>query len=263
MSNPPILGYAKKDKWVGPFVEYLGGRMATLEEVCANTTVPMALSGISKSTAKDQAIQHGLDWWYIDSGYMGNLKDKYWFRVTKNSHQMIYPVRPRDDRRLRQLPIDRTQYRRGSKILIVPPDCKVCSCYHLPPPEQWIEQTRALIETYTDRPIEVRQRPPSRQVRVFSDTFAGALQNDVNAVVIWTSNCGTESVQHGIPVVSLGPSSVTQISQPIERIDNLDDLDSNQVEMLLRWLSYNQFTLLEMRRGLAWRWLQENYERID
>jgi hypothetical protein len=263
MNNVPMLGYAKKDKWVGPFVEYLGGRMATLDEIRSNTTLPMAFSGISKSAALDQAQTHGLDWWYIDTGYLGNIKDKWYFRITKNSHQMIHPVRERDDRRLRRLMIDRTQYPRGSKILVVPPDPKVCSCYHLPDPEQWIEQTVLSIQQYTDRPIEIRRRPASRQVRVFTDTFTAALQNDVNAVVVWTSNCGTESVQHGIPVVSLGPSSVSQVSEPLENIDNLPNLNLDKVEQWLRWLSYNQFTLTEMRRGVAWRWLQQNYERID
>lgn len=259
MHELPILGYAKKDKWVGPFVEYLGGRMATEQEVLANTTVPMAISGISKSLAKTQAQQHKLDWWYIDSGYLGNIKDKYWFRVTKNNHQNIYPVQQKDNKRLIKLPVDRTQCKRGRKILIVPPDPKVCSCYQLPAPDQWITDTVNLIKQYTDRPIEIRQRPPSRQVRVFSDTFLDALHNDVNAVVLWTSNCGTEAVQHGIPVVSVGPSSVTQLSQPVEKIDNLDNLDADSTENLLRWLSYNQFTLAEMRKGIAWRILQENY----
>lgn len=259
MNNAPMLGFAKKDKWVGPFVQYLGGHMATEQEILANTTAPMAMSGISKSLAKTQALKHNLDWWYIDTGYLGNLKDKYWFRITKNSHQNVYPIQQRDDVRLRRLQVDRSQYHRGKKILVVPPDPKICSCYNLPQPEQWIQQTTALIQQHTDRPVEIRQRPMSRQVRVFTDTFAQALQNDVSAVVLWTSNCGTEAVQHGIPVVSLGPSSVVQLSQPIERIDSLDDLDQDHVEKLLRWLSYNQFTLSEMRRGTAWKILQENY----
>ena len=263
MGNIPMLGYAKKDKWIGPFVEYLGGRMASLEEIHANTTVPMATSGISKSTVKTQAQKYNLDWWYIDTGYMGNRQDKHWFRVTKNNHQNAYPIQFKDDLRLRRLQVDRTQYQRGKKILVVPPDPKVCSCYQLPAPDQWIQETVALIKQYTDRPVEIRQRPLSRQVRVFTDTFADALQNDVSAVVLYTSNCGTESVQHGIPVVSLGPSSVTQISQPIEKIDNLDNLDQDHSEQLLRWLSYNQFTIPEMRKGIAWQILTENYERIN
>lgn len=263
MGNIPMLGYAKKDKWIGPFVEYLGGRMASMEEIYANTTIPMAFSGISKSAALSQAEKYNLDWWYIDTGYLGNLKDKHWFRITKNSHQNTYPIQPKDDLRLRRLHVDRTQYRRGKKILVVPPDPKVCSCYQLPAPEQWIEETVDLIQQYTDRPVEIRQRPPSRQVRMFTDTFANALQNDVSAVVLYTSNCGTEAVQHGIPVVSLGPSSVSQISQSVEKIDNLDCLEKDHVEQLLRWLSYNQFTMPEVRNGIAWQILTENYERIN
>lgn len=259
MGNVPILGYAKKDKWVGPFVEYLGGKMATMEEIYANTTIPMVFSGISKSAALTQAQKHGLPWWYIDTGYMGNGRDKIWFRITKNSHQMCYPIQHRDGKRLIRFKLDRTQYQRGRKIIVVPPDPKVCSCYNLSTPEQWVADTVSLIKQHTDRPIEIRQRPPSRQVRMFSDTFTLALQNDVNAVVIWTSNCGTEAVQHGIPVVSLGPSSVSQVSQDISHIDNLKDLDQQRCEDLLRWLSYNQFTIAEMRNGTAWKILQENY----
>ena len=255
MSN--MLGYAKKGKWVEPFVSAIGGRMASMEEIYANTTIPMAFSGISKSAALTQAQAHGLDWWYVDTGYIGNKLDKVWFRVTKNNHQNIYPVQARPDDRLKRLRIDRTWYTRGEKVLVVPPDPKVCSCYKLPPPEQWIAETVDLIKKYTDRPIEIRHRPASRQVRVTSDTFTSALQKDINCVVVWTSNCGTEAAQHGIPVVSLGPSAATQVSQPIERIHNLNNLLPEQIEMWLRWLSYNQFTLAEMRAGVAWEMLNK------
>lgn len=250
-----MLGYAKKGKWVEPFVTAIGGRMASIEEIYANTTLPMAFSGISKSAALAQARKHGLDWWYIDTGYLGNWQDKIWFRVTKNNHQNTEPIRARSDDRLRKLRIDRSQYRRGNKVLIVPPDPKVCSCYQLPEPEQWIQQTTELIQRYTDRPIEIRHRPPSRQVRVNTDTFAHALQRDVNCVVVWTSNCGVEAAYHGIPVVSLGPSAASQVSEPVEKIDNLPDLQQSKVEAWLRHLSYGQFTMAEMKSGQAWRLL--------
>ena len=200
MAEPTMLGYAKKGKWVEPFVTAIGGRMASMEEIYANTSLPMAFSGISKSAARTQAQLHGLDWWYVDTGYVGNWQDKIWFRITKNCHQNIESIRERSADRLRKLKIDRTLYKRGQKILVVPPDPKVCSCYGLVSPEQWIADTTALIRQYTDRVIEIRHRPASRQVRVNSDTFVNALQQDVNCVVVWTSNCGVESVIHGIPV---------------------------------------------------------------
>jgi hypothetical protein len=259
--NPTILGCAKKDKWVGPFVRAAGGRMMRdIDEIYANTTVPMAFSGISKTAAKTQAEKHGLDWWYIDTGYLGNLRWKTWFRISKNDFQVTLPIQDCPADRLKRLSVNRTQFRRGSKIMIVPIDGKVSGAYGLPDPDIWLEQTVNLVKANTDREIVVRQRPASRETRTMLDTFTHALQQDVNAVVIWASNCGVESAQHGIPVVSLGPSATTSISGQIQQIDSLPDLDPDHVEAWLRWLSYNQFSIAEVENLTAWNILQQNYE---
>lgn len=261
--NPTILGAAKKDKWVGPFVRAVGGRMVyDVDEVYANTTLPMAFSGISKTAAKSQAEKHGLDYWYIDTGYIGNRRFKTWFRISKNDFQVTIPIQSRPDDRLTQLKINRTQFARGNKILVVPIDPKVAGAYGLPDPDVWLKKTIAKIKTYTDREIVVRERPVSRETRVTTDTFVEALQKDINAVVVWASNCGVEAAQHGIPVVSLGPSACTTISGKIEQIDNLPSIGKELTEAWLRWLSYNQFSNPEVESGLAWRILQQNYERI-
>lgn len=262
--NPTILGCAKKDKWVGPFVRALGGRMMIdVDEIYANTTLPMAYSGISKTAAKTQAEKHGLDYWNIDTGYLGNRQFKTWFRITKNGFQVTIPIQERPNDRLKRLAINRTQFRRGSKIMVIPIDNKVAGAYGLGDADTWLQQTIATIKNYTDREIIVRTRPPSRETRVTTDTFVDALQNDVSAVVVWASNCGVEAAQHGIPVVSLGPSACTYVSGKIEQIDNLPSLDADLVETWLRWLSYNQFSNPEVESRLAWNILQENYERIN
>lgn len=262
--KPTMLGWAKKDKWVGPFVRAIGGRMAhDVEEIYANTTLPMAYSGISKTAAKTQAEKHGLDYWNIDTGYLGNRLYKTWFRITKNGFQVTAPIQQRPNDRLKRLRINRTQFHRGSKIMLIPIDNKVAGAYGLPDADTWIQQTITTIKNYTDREIIVRSRPASRETRVTTDTFVNALQNDISAVVVWASNCGVEAAQHGIPVVSLGPSACTQISGQIQQIDNLPSLDADQIEMWLRWLSYNQFSNPEVESKLAWNILQENYERIN
>jgi hypothetical protein len=261
---PTMLGAAKKDKWVGPFVRAIGGRMATgLDEIYANTTIPMVFSGISKTAAKTQCEKHGLDYWYIDTGYIGNRRFKTWFRISKNDFQVTIPIQPRPDDRLRRLNIDRTRFTRGNKIMVIPIDAKVAEGYKISDPDTWLKQTIETIKTYTDREIVVRHRPASRETRVTTDTFIESLQKDVNAVVVWASNCGVEAAQHGIPVVSLGPSACTQISGKIEQIDKLPLIDPDQIEMWLRWLSYNQFSISETESGLAWRILQQNYECIN
>lgn len=255
-----MLGFAKKDKWIGPFVKSVGGRMAyDVEEVYANTTLPMAFSGISKSAAKLQAEKHGLDYWYIDTGYLGNRMFKTWFRISKNSFQATLPMQSRPADRLNRLRINRTQFNRGNKIMVVPIDPKVAGAYGIADPDTWLKQTVDKIKQHTDREIVVRNRPASRETRVKTDTFIGALQQDINAVVVWASNCGVEAAQHGIPIVSLGPSACSQISGKIEQIDNLPLVGTEQTEAWLRWLSYNQFSLQEAESGVAWRILQENY----
>jgi hypothetical protein len=255
-----MLGAAKKDKWVGPFVRAIGGRMVyNVEEVYANTTLPMAFSGISKTAAKTQAEKHGLDYWYIDTGYLGNRMFKTWFRISKNNYQVSIPIQPRSNDRLARLQINRTLFSRGNKIMVVPIDAKVAGAYGLPDPDTWLHQTIATIKTHTDREIVVRHRPASRETRVTTDTFTEALQKDINTVVVWASNCGVEAAQHGIPVVSLGPSACTPISGKIEKIDSLPIVGFELIEAWLRWLSYNQFSIQEVESGLAWRILQENY----
>jgi hypothetical protein len=256
MSNtdrPTILGYARKPKRVEPFVQSAGGRMASQEEILANATLPMAVSGITKNIVPSIAQQHGLDWYYIDTGYFGNGEEKTWFRITKNNYQNIGPVMPRPADRLNQFQLDRTQYKRGQRILIVPPDPKISQAYRLESPEQWIENVYSQIRQYTDRLIDVRFRPPSRNVRVLSDTFVDALKKDVWAVVIWASNAGVESLMHGIPVVSLGPSACTPLSGTLEQIDSMPNLNQDQVDAWLRHLAYSQFSRREIANGTAWK----------
>lgn len=260
-NRPTMLGFAKKDKWVGSFVHAIGGTMvSSIDEIYANTALPMAYSGISKSSVRTQAAKHGLDYWNIDTGYLGNRRFKTWFRITKNGFQVSIPMQSKPSDRLKTLNIDRTRFTRGNKIMVIPIDGKVSGAYGIADPDTWMQQTINTIKKYTDREIVVRHRPASREVRAMEDTFACALQHDINAVVVWASNCGVEAAQHGIPVVSLGPSACTYVSGQIEHIDNLPTTDSDLVESWLRWLSYNQFSNPEIESGQAWQILQKNYE---
>lgn len=262
--NPTMLGFAKKDKWVGPFVNSVGGRMANdIAEIHNNTTLPMAFSGVSKSTVKTQATKHNLDWWYVDTGYIGNGLYKNWFRISKNNYQVTTPIQTKPNNRLKNLRVDRTQFARGNKIMVIPIDNKVAGAYNIVDADTWLQQTVDTIKQYTDREIVIRQRPASRETRFTTDTFVESLQKDINAVVVWASNCGVEAVQHGIPVVSLGPSATTQVSGKIEHIDNLLTVDKDLTESWLRWLSYNQFSKLEIESGVAWQILQQNYECVN
>jgi len=247
-----ILAYKNKKK-IRSFVDGCGAVWATDNDIQNNTQHPMIFSGITITLVRDQALHHNLDYYYIDTGYFGNAKKKDYLRVTKNAYHNWFPIveRPRD--RLDVANPDLTKFCRGNHILLVPPDSKICTAMNLGDPEQWINDTVALIQQYTDREILVRRRTMNRTHRLIEHTFINQLQQDINAVVTYTSNCAVESAMHNIPVVSLGRTGATQVCPfDIQQIDSLPDVDPDLKESWLRHLSYSQFTQDEMLSGLAW-----------
>jgi len=251
-----LLGYGKTS-FVELFLRFPGGRMATEQDVLDNHDKDLVVAGISKRIVPNLARARGLNWWSIDTGYMGNHQEKRYLRITKNGWQDTGPVVPRNDSRLRRLRIDRSRIRRGSRILLVPPHPKVCLYYELGDYDAWIHQHLALIKQHTDRDVVIRHRPASRYDRQTSDRFIDVLQQDVNCVVVYNSNCAVESVIHGIPVVALGESATAPLNQDIKDIHHLSELDSDQVEAWLRHLSFRQFNRREIAAGVAWRLLHE------
>ena len=252
-----MLGYGKGSQ-VKPFLVPHGGIMASPEQISQNTTLPMAVAGITKRIVPSQAKKHGLDWYAIDTGYFGNRQShKNWLRVTLNEYQNSQPLRSRPGSRLHSLRLDRTQFTRGRNIVLVPTHPKVCETWAVGDADAWIASTTALIRQYTDRPVVIRARPASRHDRQYHDIFTDFIREDTYCVVAWTSNCLVEAAAHGIPVISLGPSAALQISSQIHSIDNVPNINVDQQEAWLRHLSYAQFTVREMQSGTAWQMLHE------
>ena len=252
-----ILAFQNRKK-ISAFAEGCGATWTDLEGINHNTQWPMIFSGVTIMAPIDQARRHGLDYWYIDTGYLGNHKRKSYLRVCKNSIHATGALvdRPRD--RLDRLQVDTARIQRGDDILIVPPDRKQASHWPIGTPESWLDDTIQAIQQHTDRRIRIRQRPPSRTVRQKHDTFRNAVSDNVHAVVVFISAAGVESVLHDIPVISLGPSACVQVSPwGIAQIDQVPDIDADLKEAWMRHLSYCQFTEHEMRLGQAWQILNQ------
>ena len=252
-----ILAFQNRKK-ISAFAEGCGATWTDLQGINHNTQWPMIFSGITTMAPIDQARRHGLDYWYIDTGYLGNHKRKSYLRVCKNSIHATGALvdRPRD--RLDRLQVDTARIQRGDDILIVPPDRKQASHWPIGTPESWLDDTIQAIQQHTDRRIRIRQRPPSRTVRQKHDTFRNAVSDNVHAVVVFISAAGVESVLHDIPVISLGPSACVQVSPwGIAQIDQVPDIDADLKEAWMRHLSYCQFTEHEMRLGQAWQILNQ------
>ena len=134
------------------------------------------------------------------------------------------------------------------------PDDKPCRFYGIDR-DAWIQDTVTTIQQHTDRPVIVRERDPSRQVRVMHDPLGQLLADDVHALVTFNSAAAVESILAGVPVFVLAP---THAAAPVANRD-LDQIESPawpDRDKLLAWachLAYGQFHVREMKDGTAMR----------
>jgi hypothetical protein len=111
----------------------------------------------------------------------------------------------------------------------------------------WLESVLQTLSQHTDRKIEVRMKSGLDTERSFAATLKG-----VHAVIVFTSIAGVQATMHGVPCFAthpcaaslVGKSDLSQIESPL--------YPSNREELAI-WLAANQWTIEEIREGLAWR----------
>jgi hypothetical protein len=120
-------------------------------------------------------------------------------------------------------------------------------------PEVWVAQVVEQLKQHTDRPIEIRLKRP-RSERLAENTMEEALDDDVHCLVTYNSVSAVEAVMLGKPAICLGPNAAGVVANnTVDQVENLHFPSEEEREAWLRHLSYNQFTLIEMSDGTAWR----------
>lgn len=223
-----------------------------------NTVDPIVFRGILKHKLIRRCWADHRTFYYMDTGYFGNAKFKVWHRVVKNNLQHSTIIdRPSD--RFDQFGIKFQPWKKtGHKILLVLPDEKPCKFYGIDR-QQWIDQTVAQIRSHTDRPIVIRERAASRQLRMSVDPLRQVLQQDIWAMVTYNSVAAVESVFAGIPVFTLAPVNAASpvALQDLARIEQPFYADSDLLRSWASHLAYGQFHVSELKSGAAWRILDE------
>ena len=229
---------------------------------------PFLVRGLGKQKIIKECIARGKDFYFMDTGYLGNNPSprnpngkKTYHRIVKNALQNLH-MPDRDENpnayggeRWKQLGIQFKDPVPGRKVLIVPPSEKVMK-YFEEDLDQWIQNTIITIKKHTSRPVEVRKKP-SREARVSSSTMEQALEEDVHCMVTYNSIAALEAMVYGKPAIVLGPNCAQDICETkIERIEFIKHPGRKALTWLCRYLSNNQFTYEEMISGHAWRTLQ-------
>ena len=232
---------------------------------------PVLLRGISSGKIAKHVREKGDDYYFIETGYLGNYRcpnnrtgRKIYHRIVKNAmqHDCIYDV---PDDRWNQLVDFNPDLRYkgwknpGSKILIVLSTDKPFQ-YYGEDRDTWLKNVIATLKQHTDREIVIREKA-SRGERT-NDTIYDAFDDDVYALVTYNSIAAVEAIQHGIPAFALAPTAADPVgNKDLTKIETPNKPNEELIQKWLHSIAYSQFSLDEIITGQAWRMVLENAER--
>jgi hypothetical protein len=193
---------------------------------------------------------HSTPFYYMDNSYFDKTREKY-FRVAKNRYQHSGLGRS-DCKRFDSLEIPVEPWRQKGQHIIVIEQSDAFKQMMGTPNEVWQRRVVSAIRSLTFRRIDVRHW--SRDKRVASGSLEDHLAN-AHALVTWSSAAAVTALLQGIAVVCFGQCAAEVLSTPLIDIERPR---SYSVEDRYNWagvLAENQFTIDELRNGLAWRTL--------
>jgi len=246
------------DGLLASFIQGSGGQISNFEreEKSDNELVIRGLGGGSRKALK-LCNETGRTFYYIDTGYFGNWKNKYIHRVTKNHVQYQGPILFRDNDRAKRFGWKFKKFQPGKSILVCPPSEKVMNYFGLNL-DEWMSETIATIKKRSDRPIIIRQKP-TRTDRVSTNTIQQALSENIHCLVTYNSIAAVEAMMEGKPAIAVGPNAASAICETsLENIENPRVPYREEMDAFMHHLAYCQFTVDEMKNGFAWRTIHES-----
>ncbi len=233
-----------------------------------NSKLPMVVRGVTSKSEIVHCQNNKRDFYYIDTGYLGNFPSegnssgkKIWHRIVKNDLQHIQPFDVSGDRWEKLIKQDSRLKWSGwknhnKKILLVLPNPKACRYYDIDC-DQWIAETTEKIKTYSNLPIEVRVKG-ARSERNHGYSIYKAFDSGVYATVSFNSIASLESVLYGIPAfVSVPCAASTLASDDLSMLKNPYKPETNKITKMCHTLAYGQYTHEEILNGTAWKIINE------
>ena len=269
MTNFIFLSKGGEDEYINMLAQSAGQTPTNTDffdykyDVTMDGLTPV-LRGILKYKIMQKCLADNKDFYYVDSGYVGNnisrlnrMGNKLYHRIVRNDlqHKTITP-RPAD--RWQALDVVLQPRKFGRKIIVATPDEKPCRYYGIDQ-QQWVEQTVAELKKYTDRPIEIRHRAPKRIDRVSTAPLSTVLANNVHALVTYNSIAAVESIFAGVPAFVLAPTHIAEpvASKDLSQIENPVWANRDTLDAWCHSMAYGQYHVKELRDGTAFRMMQE------
>ena len=222
------------------------------------------LAGKNISTIK-QCIDWGLEWWYVDNGYITeqitrypepiiNNYDKTYFRICKGGiHTTSF--KEHDNKRLNT---EFKGWQSGEHILICPSSPTVTYYINDMTQEDWIKQITDKIKECTDRPVRLRNKPRPSNKWWGTDILDDL--KDAHCLVTNMSLTAVDATINGVPCITHNRNVAAGVSSRDISYKTLNypfKPDCDKINRWMRMLSYNQFTIKEIEDGIAFEVLQE------
>ena len=241
---------------------------------------PCVFRGITRIETIKQCIDNNIDFYYIDTGYMGCYPNKNWHRFTKNNFQTLDHLNYKqldfltDVKKLKErfasiMKVNYDSYKpkrpvKGENILIIPPSAKVLRCLTINghtnfKQDEYINFVSKEIKKYTDRKIIVRQKPNRDERTKKGKNLLDQLKNDkIHCLVAFNSIAAFEAIQGGYPAITLGPNAASFLSEKeIKNIENPYFADDDKIREHSLYLSACQFNREEFRSGYAVKMIEQ------
>lgn len=234
----------------------------------SDTSKPIVVRGVTSKSEIVECVKTNRDYYYIDTGYLGNFPSegntsgkKKWHRVVKNDLQHPIIKDAPADRWQQLLKQDSRLQWKGwkdfnKKILLVLPNPKACRFYDIDC-DQWVNETTEQIKKYSNLPIEIRVKG-SRSERNKGYTIYDAFDSGVYATVSFNSIASLESVLYGIPAFVSVPCAASPLaSTDLSMLANPFKPSLDTIVQQCHNLAYGQFTQEEILNGTAWKILNQ------
>lgn len=234
-----------------------------------NIVDSILIRGIKAGDHIKHATKTGRDFYFIETGYLGNYPSennttgrKIYHRIEKNSMQQTRILDVPDDRWKElckfnpSLEYKGWRKQQGSKILLIMSTDKPFQFYGHSR-QEWIDNTIAVLKQHSDREIVIREKA-GRGERT-NDTIYNAIDQDIYAVVTYNSIAAVEAIQAGVPAFSCAPTAASMVcTSDLTRIENPVKPSEDVIYKWLSSVAYGQFSLNEILTGKAWQLVQEN-----
>jgi len=236
------------------------------DTVDVSNNSPCVFRGITRMPTIKQCVDNNIDFYYIDTGYMGCYPVKKWQRFTKNNLQTLEHLNYNqldfltDTKILKKrfkdiMNVDYDNYKpkrpvEGESILVIPPSLNSTRSLNI---MNHIDFITKEIRKNTDKKIIVRQKPNRKERTLNGQTLLHQLKKDkVHCLVAFNSIAAFEAIQEGYPAITLGPNAASFLSEKeLSNIEKPYFADDDKIREHSLYLSACQFNIEEFGNGYA------------